>query len=149
MRAGVCAASGEAATDGEEATKAGPKEDAWLDDASLLQGKSLGVVDVADGDGQSVGGVSGFGDLGEGEQAGHHELDLLLGGESIAGDGGFDGEGGVLGDGNAGVGGGEQGDSADMAELDGGFGIDGVENFFDGDDVGAVALEEDGRTGRK
>ena len=46
----------------------------------------LGVMDVADGDGEGVGGVGWFRRFGEVEQAADHELDLLFGGEAVADD---------------------------------------------------------------
>jgi N-acetylmuramoyl-L-alanine amidase len=100
------------------------------------------VVDVANGDGEGVGGVGGFGGFVEIEQAAHHELDLLLGGEAVADDGAFDGERGVLGDGEAAVGGGEHSDAADLAELEGAFGIGGEEDLLDGDDLGLPEVQE-------
>ena len=75
----------------------------------------LGVVDVADSDGEGVGGIGGLGSFVEVEEAGDHELNLLLGGEAIADDGALDAERGVFGDGEAAGGGGEHGDSADLA----------------------------------
>ncbi len=104
----------------------------------------LGVVDVADGDGEGVGGVGGLGGFFEVEQTGDHELDLLLGGEAVADDGTLDGERGVLGDGEAAFGGGEHGDTADLAELERALGVGGEEDFFDGDDLGLPELEERG-----
>jgi N-acetylmuramoyl-L-alanine amidase len=102
----------------------------------------LGVVDVADGDGEGVGCVGGPGNFVELEQAGDHELDLLLGGEAVADDGAFDGEGGVFGDEEAAVGGGHHGDSTDLAELESALSVGREEDFFDGDDLGLPELEE-------
>jgi hypothetical protein len=104
----------------------------------------LSVVDVADGDGERVGCVSGLGGFGEIEEAGYHELDLLFGGEAVADDGALDGEGGVLGYWEVAVGGCEHGDSADLAEFEGALGVGGEEDFFDGDDLGLPELEERG-----
>ncbi len=105
--------------------------------------KRLCGVNVADGDGECVGGICGFGQLFEIEQTGHHELYLFFFGEAIAYDAGFDFERGVFGYGHACGGGGEQGYAADLAELERAFGVDGVEDFFDGDYVGLPAGELD------
>jgi len=99
-------------------------------------------VDVADGDGEGVGGVGGLGRFGEVEQAGDHELDLFLLREAVADDGGLDGERGVLGDGEVLIGGGQQGHAAHLAELEGALGVGAEKNLFDGDHVGAVGFEK-------
>jgi hypothetical protein len=104
----------------------------------------LGVVDVADGDGEGVGGVGWLGRFVEFEQAGDHELHLLLGGEAVADDSALDAERGVFGDGEAAVRRGQHGDAADLAELEGAFGVGGKEDFFDGDDLGLPEFEERG-----
>jgi N-acetylmuramoyl-L-alanine amidase len=109
--------------------------------------RGLGVVDVADGDGESVGGVGGLGSFVEVEQAGDHELDLFFGGEAVADYGALDAERGVFGDGEAAVGCGQHGDSADLAELEGALGVGGEEDFFDGDHLGLPELEECGEFG--
>jgi hypothetical protein len=80
----------------------------------------------------------GLGRSGEVEEAGDHELDLLFFGASVADDGGFDGEGRILGDFEAGGCGGEHGDSADLSEFKGRLDVEGVEDVFDGDLVGLV-----------
>jgi hypothetical protein len=84
------------------------------------------VVDVANGDRESIGGVGGFGQAGQIQQAGDHELNLFLLSESIAGNGGFYLEWGIFGMGNTCGCGCEQGDSADVAQLEGRFCINGV-----------------------
>jgi hypothetical protein len=104
-------------------------------------------VDVADGDSESVGGVGRLGRAVEREQAGDHELHLLLGGEAVAGDGGLDGERRVFGDGEVAGGGGQHGDSADLAELERGFGVGGEEDLLDGDTVGGVQGHQRGEFG--
>ena len=81
------------------------------------------------------------------EQAHHHELYLLLGGETIADDGAFDGERSVLGDGTLAEGGGKEGDAADLAELEGALGVGGEEDFFNGDDVGLMQMDLGGELG--
>ena len=73
-------------------------------------------MDVADGDGESIGGIGRFGSGGQRKQAGDHELDLVLGGEAVAGDGGLDGERGVFSNGQSGGCGGEKSDAAHVAQ---------------------------------
>ena len=109
--------------------------------------RGLGVVDVADGNGQRVGGVGRLGGFVELEQARDHELHLLLGGEAVADDGALDGERSVLRDGEAAVGRGQHGDAAHLAELERAFGVGGEEDFFDGDHLGLPELEELGELG--
>jgi len=104
----------------------------------------LGVVDVADGDGEGVGGVGRLGRLVEIEQAGNHELHLLLGGEAVADDGALDGERGVFGNEQTTVGSGQHGDAADLAELESALGVRREEDFFDGDYLRLPELEEGG-----
>jgi hypothetical protein len=107
----------------------------------------LGVVDVADGDGESVGGVGGFGGFVEFEQAGDHELDLLFRCKAVTDYGALDGQWGVFGDGEAAIGRGQHGDAADLAELESALGVGGEEDFFDGDDFGLPEQEERGELG--
>ncbi len=95
-------------------------------------------MQMADGDGERVGGVGRIRNVGEREQAHDHELDLLLGSETVAHDGAFDRERGVLGDDAPALGGGKQRDSAHLAELERGLGVGGEENVFDGDGVRVV-----------
>jgi hypothetical protein len=109
----------------------------WSTERTLQQ-QSLGSVYVADGYGQGVGGVRRFRHAVQREQAGDHELDLLLGSESVARDGGLDGERCVLSDWKPGRGGGEQGDSADLAEFERRLGVSGEKNFFNGNALGGV-----------
>src|SRR5271156_541555 len=82
-----------------------------------LKRECLRVMDVADGDSESVGGIGWFGHRGEVEQASDHELHLLLLRKAVASYGGFDLEGSILGSGQMGSGGGEQRDSTDLAQL--------------------------------
>ena len=82
------------------------------------------------------------GELGKIEQAGHHVLDLLLLCPAVADYGRFDGERRVLGDFEAGSGGGQHRDAADLPELEGGLRIECVEDVFDRDLVGLVFADE-------
>ena len=89
------------AADNQEQKNARGKVNAAMDAAHRVapwQQQRLRGVDVADGDGQRVGGVGDSGAAVEREQARHHELDLLLGGQAVAHDAGFDVERRVLGD---------------------------------------------------
>jgi hypothetical protein len=99
-------------------------------------------VQMADGDGQRIGGVGGFGDLIEIQKARHHLLDLMLFGPTVSDHRGLDGERRVFGDFDSGGSGGQHGDTAHLAEFQGGFHVGGVENVFDGDAVGAVLGDE-------
>src|SRR5580693_474940 len=101
-----------------------------------------GGVQVADGDGESVGGVGGFGNLIEVEEARHHLLDLMFFGAAVSDYGGLDGERRIFGDFESDGSGGEHGDSADLAKFESRLHIGGVENVFDGDAVGAMAKDE-------
>ena len=89
-------------------------------------------MDVADGDGEGIGGIGGLGKLGEFEEAGNHELDLLFLGEAVADDGGFDFERSILGYGKALHGRGQQSYAAHLTQLQGRLGVDRVEDLFDG-----------------
>ena len=96
---------------------------------------------MTDGDGEGVGGVGGLRRLGEAEEAGDHELDLLLLRQAVADDAGLDAEGGVFGYGKAGRGGGKEGNTPNLAQFEGGLGIDAVEDFLDGNGIGAPGGE--------
>src|SRR5208282_6357492 len=69
-------------------------------------------------------------------------------GAAVSDNRGFDGERRVLGDFEPGGGGGQHGDSAHLAELQGGFHVGGVENIFNGDAVGTVLGDEFLKAGR-
>jgi hypothetical protein len=101
-----------------------------------------GGVEMADGDGQRIGGVGRFGNLVEIQKAGHHLLDLMFFGAAVSDDGGLDGEWRVFGDFETGGSGGQHGDSAHLAEFQGGLDVGGVEDVFDGDAVGAVLSDQ-------
>ena len=99
-------------------------------------------MEMADGDGERVSGVGGVGGEFEAKEASDHELNLLLGGEAVADDCGFDGQRRVFGYGLLRERGGKEGDPADLAELERGLGVCGEEDLFDGDDVGGVEFDE-------
>ena len=97
---------------------------------------------MADRDGEGVGGIGRLGRLVEGQQAGDHELDLLFGSEAVADDGALDGEWSVFDDGQTAAGGGKHSDATDLAEFEGGLGVGGEEDLFNGDDGGLVQGDE-------
>ena len=101
-----------------------------------------GGVEVTDGDGQGVGGIGGFGNLIEVEEARDHLLDLMFFGAPVSDDGGLDGEWRIFGDFESSGSGGEHGHSADLAKFQCGLHIGGIEDVFNGDAVGAVADDE-------
>lgn len=103
------------------------------------------MVDVADRDGESVGGISGFGCDFELEEARDHKLYLLLGGKAVADDSTLDAEGSVLGDGQAAVGSSEHGDAAHLAEFERALGVGREEDLFNGHDVRLPLLEKGGQ----
>ena len=107
-------------------------------DSAACSGECRLGVKVADGDGEGVGCVCGVGRVLQAQEALDHELDLILGGEAVADNGGLDGEWGVLGDGLAALGGGEERDATDLAELECGLGVGREEHLFNSDDVRAV-----------
>ena len=94
--------------------------------------QSSGAMEVADGDSKSVGGVHRLGRNGEFEQARDHVLDLLLLGTAVTDHRRLDREWRVFGDFESGCRGGQHGDSTNLAEFQGRFHIEGVENVFDG-----------------
>src|ERR1039458_9295715 len=85
--------------------------------AVLLPFLGGGGVEMADGDGERVGGVGGFGNLIEIQQARHHLLDLMFFGAAVSDYRGLDGEWRVFGDFESGGSGGQHGDTAYLAEF--------------------------------
>ena len=110
-----------------------------------LHRNSLSGVNMADGDGQGVCGVGGFGDLFEVEEASDHELNLFLFCEAVADDAGLDFEGSVLGDGKFLACSGEKGDAANLSQLECGLGVHGVEDLLDSDGIWLPTLEFGGK----
>jgi hypothetical protein len=98
-------------------------------------------VGVADGYGQGVGGVL-LGDLRKFHERSHHLLDLFLAGPAVADHRAFDLQGSVLGYRQSGIDSGQEGDATGMAELEGGEGIFGDEDLFDGQGHGGVVLDD-------
>ncbi len=76
-----------------------------------------GSVEMADGDGEGIGGVGGLGDLIEIQKTGDHLLHLVFFGAAVSNNRGLDGERRVSGDFESGGSGGEHGDSADLTEF--------------------------------
>jgi hypothetical protein len=98
-----------------------------------------GSVEMADGYGQGIGGVGRLGNLIEIQEARHHLLDLMFFGAAVSDYRGLNGEWRVFGDLEPVGCGGQHGDAAHLAELQGRFHVGGIENIFDGDAVGLVA----------
>ena len=105
-------------------------------------------VQMADGDGQRISGVGGLGNPIEIEKARHHLLDLMLFGPAVSDDCGLDRERRVFGDFESGGRGGQHGDTAHLAQLQGRLHIDSVENVFQRDAVGPVLRDEFVKTDR-
>jgi hypothetical protein len=105
-----------------------------------------GGVKMADGNGQGIGGVSGFGDGIEAEQMRDHVLDLPLPGSAIAYDSGFDRKRGVFGDLYSATGCRQHGYATNLTQLQRRLRIDGIEDIFDSDVVGLVFLDEGAET---
>jgi len=99
-------------------------------------------VQVADGDGEGVGGVCGMRDLFEAKQTRDHELHLGFFGLAVSDDGGLDGQRGVLSDFNFVRRGSQHGYATDLSELERGFHVDRVEDIFNGDTVGPAFQDE-------
>ena len=93
-------------------------------------------LDVAERDSEGIGSVGGFGDLGHREQGANHDLHLTLVGVTVARHGSFDFARGVAVHGKIVLGGGEQDDTADFGEAQGGADIERAEDGFDGEDCG-------------
>jgi hypothetical protein len=110
--------------------------------SSALPFPGRGGVEMADGDGEGIGGVGGFGDLIQVEKARDHLLDLMLFSTTVSDHGRLNGEWGVFGDFESGGGCGQHGYSAHLAEFQGGLHIGGVEDVFDGDSFGAMPGDE-------
>lgn len=98
------------------------------------------MMRVADGDGQRIGDVMGFGNLGEIEQDGHHALNLKFLSATVSDGRTLDFQGRVFGDGHAHPRCQKQDDTAHMAELKGALGIDRCERFFQRDSFGSKAI---------
>ena len=99
-------------------------------------------VQMANGDGERIGGVGGLGNLVEIQKTRHHLLDLMFFSAAVADHCGLDGEWRVFGDFESGGCGGQHGDTTHLAELQGRFHVGGIENVFDGDAVRPVEGDE-------
>jgi hypothetical protein len=98
-------------------------------------------VEVADGDGQGISGVGRLGKLREMEKPGDHELHLFLLCQSVAHNGRLYTERRIFCHWELLLCGCEQRDTPDLTQFESRFGIDGVEDFFDGDHVWLPALQ--------
>ena len=92
---------------------------------------------MGDGDGEGVGGIWA-GDLGAGEQALDHEMDLRLFGIAAADHRFLDQAGSIFADEHAGAGGNGENDAAGLAELEGRLRVLVDEHLLDGGGVGPV-----------
>src|SRR5438270_2772065 len=100
-------------------------------DALASQGG--GRMQVADRNSERVGCVGRLGRLGKGQQAGHHRLDLLLPGFTVAHDRGLDGKRGVLCHLESCDSSGKHGDASDLPEFERRLHVQRVKNIFDCD----------------
>ncbi len=102
---------------------------------------------VADGDSQRIGDIEGGEFLIDAEKRMHHHLHLLFFGAAITDDAHFDFQRRVFTDRKAGFGSLEQSHAADVRQFQGRLGIDGVKDFFDGDEPGRVIAEHGAQLG--
>lgn len=111
--------------------------------AGFACGDAVGVaaLEVGDGDSQGIGGVGRWG-FAEAEHGADHEGDLLFGGSSASDSGLFDFTGGVLVDGQAMFGSGDEGGTASGAEDDGGFEALDEDCGLDGTDGGLILTDD-------
>lgn len=85
---------------------------------------------MADGEGEGVGNVVGFGRFAQVEQEADHLLHLFFFGATIASDGFFDFSGGIFGDIQIIATGRHQGDTTNLTQRHSGFEVDAVEDFL-------------------
>jgi hypothetical protein len=93
-------------------------------------------LDVAESDGEGIGGVGRFGDARHREKGANHDLHLSLVGVAVACDGSFDFARGVAVDGKVVLGGGEKDDTADLGEAESGADVECAKDGFNGDNRG-------------
>src|SRR5579862_1565327 len=110
---------------------------------SPLAIESRQSMEMADGNGQGVGGVRGFGRSGKLEQPDYHVLDLLLFSAPVADYRGLDSKRRVFSDFEAGRGSSQHGYAANLAEFESGLHVEGIEHVFDGDFI-RLMLGDDG-----
>ena len=97
---------------------------------------------MANGDRQSIRYVSGFGDGGEIEEAGHHLLNLMLFGPAVTDNCRFDRQRCILCNFQPGVGRGEHGDPTHLPEFKCRLYVRRVEDVFDGHAIWSVFRDE-------
>ena len=102
------------------------------------------AVGMADGDRQGIGGIF-LGDFRQVEQNAHHLLDLGFFRPAIADHGIFYLQGRIFENRQSGIDSGEQGRPAGMSELEGGKGIFGDEDLFDGNRLRRIADDDAGK----
>lgn len=99
--------------------------------------------EVAVGDGERIGGVEEFGDVGEGEHTLQHLRYLLFGGGAVACYGLFDARGGVFCDGHAVGEGGSHANSLRTSEFEHCLYVFAAERGLDGEFVGFELVDDD------
>ena len=85
---------------------------------------------MADGEGEGVGNIVGFGRFAQVEEEADHLLHLFFFGATITGDGFFDFCGGIFGDIQIMATGRHQGDATDLTQRHSRFEVDAVEDFL-------------------
>src|SRR5580698_1318683 len=103
-----------------------------------LPAEGRASMKVADGDGQSIGGIHWRGGSRQTKKPGHHVLHLRLFSAAITNYRRLYGEGGVFGDFKSGGSSGQHGYTSHLAELQRRLDVKGVKNIFNGYFVGLM-----------
>ena len=96
---------------------------------------------VANGDGESVGGIVRCGDFGQPQEKAHHSLDLVFFCPSISDDGAFYLERRVFKNGNSVLSGSQEGYTPGMAQFQRRLNVGGVKNPLDGQGINRLVRE--------
>jgi len=99
-------------------------------------------LQMAQGDGESICGVAGFGEFIHLQKSANHNLHLALVGVAVTGDTGFYFTRRIAVDGNAVLGGRKQDDAANFREAKSGAHVEGGEDGFDGEGIGSEFVEQ-------
>lgn len=102
----------------------------------------LFALNMTNGDGEGVGGVTGLGEFVQVQKGAHHHLHLLFVSVAIAGDAGLHFAGRIGIDGDAVLLGREEDDTADFGEAQSGAHVQGGENGFDGHGGGLKLFDQ-------
>ena len=97
---------------------------------------------MAQGDGESIGGVGRFGEFAHLQKSANHNLHLALVGVAVTGDTGFDFAWRIAVNGNAALGSSEENDTANFGEAKSRAYVQGGEDGFDGKGVGGELVEQ-------